>query len=118
MGDPVRLLQLEAVLKCIDQYELVANAADTGLRLQLGLNDVATRHPGRISGVRGAGTLVAFDARNGKERDALVGALRGAGVDIPVCGDATIRCRPGLFFTHRHADQFLDILDSTLAKTA
>ena len=52
----------------------------------------------------------------GAARDALVGKLRTAGVDIPVCGDATIRCRPGLFFTRRHADQFLSILDDTLAK--
>jgi 4-aminobutyrate aminotransferase/(S)-3-amino-2-methylpropionate transaminase len=119
MGDPVRLLQLEAVLQCVERYGLVANAASTGQRLQAGLADIAARRPGAIAAVRGAGTLVAFDVpAGGAARDALVAALRTRGVDIPVCGDATVRCRPGLFFTHRHADQFLDILDSTLAQQA
>ena len=117
MGDPARLLQLEAVLKCVDEYGLVANAAAMGARLKAGLEDIARRRPGAVASVRGAGTLVAFDVPGGgAARDALVGKLRTAGVDIPVCGDATIRCRPGLFFTRRHADQFLSILDDTLAK--
>lgn len=115
MGDPVRLLQLEAVLKCVNQYGLLANSASTGERLRAGLFDIAARHPGRISSVRGAGTITAFDAPSGAKRDAIVAALRSAGVDIPVCGDATVRCRPGLFFTHKHADQFLERLDTVVA---
>jgi 4-aminobutyrate aminotransferase/(S)-3-amino-2-methylpropionate transaminase len=117
MGDPVRLLQLEAVLGCIKKYDLVANAASTGERLRAGLEDISRRRPGAVAAVRGAGTLVAFDAPGGGgARDALVGAMRLAGVDIPVCGDATVRCRPGLFFTHRHADQFLEALETVLRK--
>ena len=117
MGDPVRLLQLEAVLRCVDDYDLVQNAADTGAALQAGLLKLSAKHSGRISNVRGAGTLVAFDSPTAAERDALVAALRQAGVDIPVCGEMTVRCRPGLFFTLRHAKQFLDILDTTLGAT-
>ena len=116
MGDPVRLLQLEAVLKCVKEYDLVRNAQTTGQHLKAGLADVASRYPGMVANVRGAGTLVAFDTPSGKHRDELMGQLRQGGVDIPGCGDATIRCRPGLFFSHKHADQFLGILDSTLAR--
>lgn len=115
MGDPVRLLQLEAVVKCIDGYGLLANAASTGERLRAGLAALAAAHPGAVANVRGAGTITAFDARSPAHRDALVAGLRAAGVDIPTCGDATIRCRPGLFFTHRHADQFLERLDTVVA---
>lgn len=119
MGDPARLLQLEAVLHCVQQYGLTANAAATGDRLRAGLEDIAARRPGAVSAVRGQGTLVAFDVPAGPAaRDALVAQLRAAGVDIPTCGDATVRCRPGLFFTHRHADQFLDILDAVTARSA
>jgi 4-aminobutyrate aminotransferase/(S)-3-amino-2-methylpropionate transaminase len=117
MGDPVRLLQLEAVLACIDRFGLVDNAATTGERLRAGLEALAQRYPAAVANVRGAGTLMAFDVPGGgAARDTLIGQLRMAGVDIPSCGEATVRCRPGLFFTHRHADQFLNILERTLAK--
>ena len=119
MGDPVRLLQLEAVLDCVKQYGLVDNARATGEVLLAGLRDLVARRPAQVASVRGIGTLVAFDVpAGGAARDALLGALRTAGVDIPSCGDATIRCRPGLFFTTRHAEQFLSILEATLAKQA
>ena len=117
MGDPARLLQLEAVVACVKQYGLVANAAAAGGALKAGLERLATRFPAHVSAVRGAGTLVAFDVPGGTAaRDALVGKLRTAGVDIPSCGDNTIRARPGLFFAQRHAEQFLGILEGVLAK--
>lgn len=117
MGDPARLLQLEAVVKAVKRFDLTANAAATGDALKAGLLKLAARFPKHVASVRGAGTLVAFDAPGGTAaRDELVAKLRMAGVDIPTCGDATIRARPGLFFTKRHADQFLSILEGVLAK--
>lgn len=116
MGDPVRMLQLEAVLADVRDFDLAQNAAHTGAVLQTGLLELGAKHGGAISAVRGAGTLVAFDAPSAAERDALVASLRQAGVDIPVCGERTIRCRPGLFFTERHARQFLGILDGVLGE--
>ena len=78
---------------------------------------LAARFPAHVSAVRGVGTLVAFDVPGGPAaRDALVGKLRTAGVDIPSCGESTIRARPGLFFTQRHSEQFLGILEGVLAK--
>lgn len=115
MGDPVRLLQLEAVIKCVREFGLVANADVTGKYLKEGLQELSERFPGVIGSVRGAGTLVAFDLPSTAQRDALVMSLRHRGVDIPVCGDQTIRCRPGLFFTPKHAQQFLGILGEALA---
>jgi 4-aminobutyrate aminotransferase/(S)-3-amino-2-methylpropionate transaminase len=117
MGDPVRLLQLEAVVDCVKRFSLVANAAATGATLKAGLERLAARFPAHVASVRGAGTLVAFGVPGGPAaRDALMGQLRTAGVDIPSCGENTIRARPGLFFTHRHAQQFLTILEGVLAK--
>ena len=117
MGDPARLLQLEAVVDCVKRYGLVANAASTGAALKAGLEALAARFPKHVAAVRGTGTLVAFDVPGGPAaRDALMGQLRLAGVDIPSCGENTIRARPGLFFTHRHAQQFLAILEGVLAK--
>jgi len=35
-------------------------------------------------------------------------------VDIAACGSATIRCRPGLYFTPKHAAVFLEKFDAAL----
>ena len=35
---------------------------------------------------------------------------------IVACGTATIRCRPGLYFTPAHAAVFLEAFDRVLAK--
>lgn len=61
------------------------------------------------------GTFLAFDCPTPAFRDALVGNLRNAGVQIGGCGDRTMRLRPSLTFTARHARQFLEILDGVLA---
>ena len=71
-------------------------------------------YKGKISNVRGAGTLVAFDLPTPADRDAVVVELRARGVDIPTCGDRTIRCRPGLFFSTNHAKIFLEALEDAV----
>jgi len=117
MGDPSKLLMLEAVLECVKKDRLVENAAATGEVLQKGLHALAQAHPGRLSAVRGVGTLVAVDLESGAARDAAVNALRAKGVDIAACGSATIRCRPGLYFTPTHAAVFLDVFNTVLRES-
>eukprot|EP00241_Pyramimonas_parkeae_P001964 CAMPEP_0114246170 /NCGR_PEP_ID=MMETSP0058-20121206/12308_1 /TAXON_ID=36894 /ORGANISM="Pyramimonas parkeae, CCMP726" /LENGTH=483 /DNA_ID=CAMNT_0001359315 /DNA_START=282 /DNA_END=1734 /DNA_ORIENTATION=+ len=114
MGDPVRLLQLEAVLKCVEEYRLIENAQVTGEYMKAGVEALAASYPGKVCNVRGQGTLLAFDAPTTTDRDALILALRMRGVDIPSCGDRTIRCRPGLFFTPQHGKMFLDALEAVI----
>lgn len=41
MGDPVRLLQLEAVLKCVEEYRLIENAQVTGEYMKAGVEALA-----------------------------------------------------------------------------
>jgi 4-aminobutyrate aminotransferase / (S)-3-amino-2-methylpropionate transaminase len=66
-----------------------------------------------LMNVRGVGTLVAADLA---ERDRAVKELRAEGVDIAFCGEAAIRCRPGLYFTPEHARVFLDAFDRVLRR--
>lgn len=117
MGDPSKLLMLEAVLECVEKDGLVENAAVTGEVLRRGLETLVEKHPGRLSAVRGLGTLVAVDLESGEARDAAVDALRAKGVDIAACGLATIRCRPGLYFTPKHATVFLDAFDQVMRES-
>lgn len=85
------------------------------------LNAIADKYPGVIHSVRGQGTLIAFDSPTPAIRDALLGKLKMAGVEIGGCGSQTIRMRPFLTFQPKHAAQFVDILENqvhALAKTA
>lgn len=118
MGDPSKLLMLEAVLECVKKDGLVENAAVTGEYMQRGLRALARAYPGKLSNVRGAGTLVAVDLGSALFRDAAVDALRTKGVDVATCGYATIRCRPGLYFTPTHATVFLNAFDEVLRESA
>ena len=59
---PTLPTQLEAVVECIEKYQLVENARITGEFLQAGLRELETKFPQAIANVRGQGTLVAFDA--------------------------------------------------------
>ena len=114
MGDPSKVLMLEAVLECVEKDKLVENAAVTGKYLRSGLRNLAEKYPGKLFAVRGVGTLTAVNLASGSDRDVAVDALRAKGVDIAACGSATIRCRPGLYFTPKHAAVFLDAFDEVM----
>ena len=113
MGDPSKVLMLEAVLECVERDGLIDNARETGDVLKGGLEALADAYPGKLMNVRGVGTLVAADLA---ERDRAVKELRAEGVDIAFCGEAAIRCRPGLYFTPEHARVFLDAFDRVLRR--
>ena len=116
MGDPSKVLMLEAVLECVERDGLIDNARETGDVLKGGLEALADAYPGKLMNVRGVGTLVAADLASGAERDGAVKELRAEGVDIAFCGEAAIRCRPGLYFTPEHARVFLDAFDRVLRR--
>ena len=79
MGDPSKVLMLEAVLECVERDGLIDNARETGDVLKGGLEALADAYPGKLMNVRGVGTLVAADLA---ERDRAVKELRAEGVDI------------------------------------
>eukprot|EP01087_Luapelamoeba_hula_P008982 TRINITY_DN2288_c0_g1_i1.p1 TRINITY_DN2288_c0_g1~~TRINITY_DN2288_c0_g1_i1.p1 ORF type:complete len:518 (-),score=98.24 TRINITY_DN2288_c0_g1_i1:30-1583(-) len=116
MGDPVRALYLEALLDEIDDKRLVDNTYITGKFLHEGLNELQAKHSSKMKNVRGVGTFCAFDGNDAAQRDKLIGMLRQKGVAAGGSGNQSVRLRPQLVFTPRHADQFLNILDSALTQ--
>ena len=115
MGDPGKLLLLEVVLREYAAGGLVAKAAATGALLMEGLSALATLHPLLIARVRGQGTFIAWTVRDRATRDAMISALRQAGVHTGGCGDASIRLRPTMVFGPDHAAVFLRKLGSVAA---
>ena len=79
------------------------------------LRNYCKQYPDLISSARGLGTYCAFDCESPKFRDELVDKLRALGVHSGGCGANSIRLRPSLIFTPKHAEIYFDRLGKALA---
>ncbi|GFN78506.1 4-aminobutyrate aminotransferase, mitochondrial [Plakobranchus ocellatus] len=116
VGDPVRLVLLEYVLKEIKEKDLAANAEIVGQQLLNGLKALQSEFPGLLKNARGLGTLCAVDAPTPEIRDDILKRLRNKGVHLGGCGASSIRLRPSLMFTSQHVAIFFDKMRSTVAE--
>ncbi len=119
-GNPVAAAAGMAVLRFIEEQDLIAHTRDVGTHFLHGLEALKTRFPG-IGDIRGAGLFIGADiAENGRPSASLaariVNGLRERQVLISASGpDANVlKIRPPLVFARDHADQFLDALEQTL----
>ena len=111
LGDPFRGAQLEVILEIVAAGELVAAARTIGEVLVRELDALAARHPGLVSGARGAGTFAAIDARDPVTQGRLLHALRQRGLEVGGSGTRSLRFRPALVFEARHVGEAIGILD-------
>jgi len=113
VGDPARLVLLDAVLNYNQEHNLTENARLVGDFLKTELEGLQKQFP-VMSNVRGRGTLVAWDHETMQQRDQVVGEAMKNGLLLGGCGTHAIRLRPSLVFERRHAEEFLDLLSDTL----
>ncbi len=66
MGDPAKLVLLEAIVATMQKDKLVEGAAMTGAYLKSELQGLAKQFPALLSNVRGVGTFLALDAKVGQ----------------------------------------------------
>jgi len=111
MGEPSKLILLEAVLDTIQRENLLSRVNRVGDALQKGLHDISNRNPSIFSNVRGRGTFCAFDCSSPAIREKMIGEMRKEGVHLGVCGELTVRLRPTLVFDTVHLEMFLSKLD-------
>lgn len=116
MGDPSKIVQLEAFLETVENEHLLENTKITGEHLLEGLEDLMHKYPKLISKARGVGTYIAVDFPTPDARDAAIVALRQMGVQSGGCGSVSIRFRPSLVFQPRHSAEFLDIFETVCEK--
>ncbi|XP_020282456.1 4-aminobutyrate aminotransferase, mitochondrial [Pseudomyrmex gracilis] len=114
MGDPSKVILLEAVLKIIKKENLLDRVTRVGDYMLKHLMDIQKEHSSVISAVRGRGTFIAFNCTSSEMRDALIKKLLTKGIQAGGCGNQSVRLRPALTFTERHADIFLNALRSVL----
>jgi 4-aminobutyrate aminotransferase/(S)-3-amino-2-methylpropionate transaminase len=114
MGDPVRLVLLEEVIKVINEQDLLQNTRTTGQILLDGLKDLQRKYPNLVTNARGSGTFCAVDALDVKIGNSIVSSMRQKGVQCGGYNTKVMRLRPALVFQPRHAEIYLDTLDSVL----
>jgi 4-aminobutyrate aminotransferase-like enzyme/Ser/Thr protein kinase RdoA (MazF antagonist) len=111
-----------AVLRTIEEEQVVAHVATTGARLLAALRDVTAADP-RVGDVRGWGLAVAVDivdpatGRPDPERTGrTVEGMRERGVLIGRTGQqgSTLKIRPPLVFGDEHTDLLIEGLEGTL----
>jgi len=114
VGDPSKLVLLDAVLKTIRSENLLQNTLASGDVLMKGLLDLQSRYPQFVKNARGRGTFCAIDCDSGGRRDDVLVKLRRLGVHAGGCGEAAIRLRPALVFQPHHAHIVLQKLEDVL----
>ncbi|XP_050436983.1 4-aminobutyrate aminotransferase, mitochondrial [Adelges cooleyi] len=117
MGDPTKIVLLEAILNVIKRDNLLSVVEKSGDVLMSNLRDLEAEFPAFINSTRGRGTFISFDAADSKLRDDIVNRLKNKGVQTGGCGDIGIRMRPALIFQPQHAHMFIDRLRQVLSET-
>ncbi len=79
MGEPAKMLVLDAILKTVKQENLIENTRKTGDILLNGLKDLNKKSSKLIQNPRGRGTFCAFDMPNASIRDKFLIQMRNAG---------------------------------------
>eukprot|EP00096_Caligus_rogercresseyi_P014073 TRINITY_DN660_c0_g1_i1.p1 TRINITY_DN660_c0_g1~~TRINITY_DN660_c0_g1_i1.p1 ORF type:complete len:488 (+),score=140.05 TRINITY_DN660_c0_g1_i1:140-1603(+) len=117
VGDPGKLILLEAVLKSIKEEKLLELTLEAGEALRLGLESLTEKYPGILSAPRGMGTLRAVDINTPARRDEIIGRFRAEGINVGGCGASALRLRPALIFGPKHAEMFLSTFEKILKTT-
>lgn len=126
-GGPIPAAAAKAVLDLIDEENLAANAVTVGAHLRAGLEELQKKYP-LIGDVRGMGLMQALELvtdRDSKtpapvETARLLEAARDSGILIGKGGlyGNVIRISPPLNIRKTDVDEFIRLLDKSLAKVS
>jgi len=116
VGDPHKVMMLEAVLKEMKSQDLLGLSQKAGDVMLNGMKDLERRFPGLWNAARGLGTFVAVDCPTAEIRDTIVSRMRSKGVLTGGCGESAIRLRPALIFEPKHAEIMLEKFEEVLTE--
>ncbi len=126
-GNPVSTMQAKAVLDFIDEHNLMANCAETGAYLRAGLEELKEKHA-IIGDVRGMGLLQAIELVSDRESKTpapaqTLMAMEAARENRLLIGKGgmfgnVLRISPPMNVGRSDVDQFLELLDASLAAAA
>ncbi|GAB1610749.1 4-aminobutyrate aminotransferase, mitochondrial-like [Argonauta hians] len=116
VGDPAKVMLLEAVSQVIREENLLSVVQETGKYLLTALQDAEKQYPGILSRARGLGTYIAIDFKDADTRDTFIHKARLKGINLGGSGHVSLRFRPTLLLRKHHVDIFLDIFHSLMAQ--
>ncbi|XP_011503754.1 PREDICTED: 4-aminobutyrate aminotransferase, mitochondrial [Ceratosolen solmsi marchali] len=114
MGDPSKLILLEAIIDVILKENLLDRVTRVGNYVLQELKKLENEFSNTINSSRGRGTFIAFNCATSKLRDETIKKLLRKGIQAGGCGNTAIRLRPSLTFTEHHANIFLENLQTIL----
>lgn len=106
LGDPSKLILLEAVIGVINKEQLIPKIAETGAYLLKSLEGFQASYPDILEAARGQGTFAAIDFKTSQLRDKATKELHLQGVHCGGSGDRSLRIRTTLTFNKNHVDIF------------
>lgn len=119
-GHPVACAAALAALDVIDDEDLASQARERGARWMAALAELASRHPGRVRGVRGRGMLIGMELDGGARTLRVVPALLGRGwITLPAgAGAEVLQILPPITIDDALLAPFVAALDAALTETA
>ena len=115
LGDPGKLVLLEAVIRTIQSEGLLEKITKTGEYLLNGLEATQNSHSNNLERARGKGTFAAIDFKSAAMRDRVIKELHEKGIHCGGSGDRSLRIRTSLTFNNHHANIFLDRFNQVLS---
>ncbi len=113
-GNPLASAAALAVLEVIEAERLLDRAATLGAHLTQRLQELASRHPERITTTRGVGLLQAVVLAESVDPGRVLAAVRDAGVLLTLAGGNALRFSPPLTVTQEQLDAGVAAVDAVL----
>jgi len=114
-GNPLAAAAALAVLRTLDEGDLMAHAEKMGRHLVDGLARIAEKYPRSATGARGVGLLCGIVLADRVDPRGVLTALRERGVLVSQAGDRVVRFAPPLIVTAAELDEGLAALEAVLA---
>lgn len=99
MGDPGKLVLLEAILDVIKRDNLLATVQASGQVLMKGLSELQVEYPQLLNSVRGRGTFIAINAPSSSIRDDMVNRLKKKGIILILLTTKVLLLNSSIFST-------------------
>jgi len=115
-GNPFACAAANAVIKTIEDEDLLQNCESVGDYLGGKLDELAEKHAGICTESRGRGLLRGLVTKDGAAP--IVTACRERGVLLSVAGGVVIRFAPALVVERKHIDEAIGVLDAVLSEAS
>ncbi|MDF3067604.1 MAG: argD [Polyangiaceae bacterium] len=113
-GNPLASAAALAVLRTIEQENLLENVEARGAQLTERLSALGLKYPRLVASARGRGLLQALVLKDDVDARDVLGSLQDAGVLVTIAGGQALRISPALNITAAELGAALDIVDRVL----